>query len=99
VVAIGSTVDGIREPMSITFTPDVGGVNLGYCEITRQEEFVGPDEVYTYRWEVARRQPGKSISRGDIVSGTVTHLYSDGAWTLIRKVMSSFAETPCAAQP
>lgn len=79
--------------MSITFTVDAGGSNLGYCEITRVEDFQGSDEVYTYCWEVARRRPGALITAGDITRGTVTHLYSDGVWTLIRKVMSAFVET------
>lgn len=78
--------------MSLTFTVDVGGANIGYVEIIRREKLdvEDLDRSYTYDWYVGVRQPGLSIRAQDVVRGVVSHRYSDGAWVLMQMVMSAF---------
>lgn len=65
----------------------------GTVKIVRREDFKSGGAVHVYEWEVrpiSGEGLGGQVFNAPHLHGTVTHRYSDGAFVLMRKVLSAY---------
>lgn len=77
--------------MALWFPLMVNSTQIGTVEIIRRDE----DETevgYTYDWTVTRfRSTGLTKCLPETKSGALNHLYDDGAFALVQKVLEDYA--------
>lgn len=77
--------------MALWFTLMINSTQIGDVTIVRRGEVC--EGEYMYGWTVSKFQTGTTKCAPTVHSGELTHVYDDGAFELVRKVMEAFQET------
>ncbi len=90
--------------MALWFPLFVNSTQIGEVEVIRRlgtttDPNTGEPVVYVYDWTVSRFQTGITKKSPEYRSGELTHVYDDGAFELVRKVLNAYAGLLLAETP
>lgn len=80
--------------MALWFPLMINAKQIGEVEVVRRADDMTEAGEYTYDWTVSRFSRGLTKTVPKVSSGELTHIYDDGAFELVRKVLAAYGELP-----